>query len=163
MEKRYLGYLSSHTGILAHRFYTEAKNYVCIISSFSLPSHPVYIYGDNFVFVSEFDMEATIFPGLKRFIKNPSGEINAWLQYRQRNIYTLQQKETAIEIKVHKDGYHFCIGDNEIAEIKHISCPYKENGIPAGLYKIFEVSIAPHINSETTALILAFPMLRFGL
>lgn len=163
MENRYLGYLSSHTGILAHRFYTEDKKCICIISSFSLPSHPVYIYGDNFAFVSEFDMEATIFPGLKRFIKNPSGEINAWIQYRQRNIYTLQQKETVIEIKVQKDGYHFSIGDNEIAEIRHILCPCKENGIPTDLYKIFDVSIAPHINPEMTALILAFPMLRFGL
>lgn len=163
MEQRYSGYLSSHTGILAHRFYTENKNCACIISSFSLPAHPVYIYGDNLVFVSEFDTEATVVPGLKRFIKNPSGEINAWIQYHQRNIYTLQQKETVIEIKVQKYGYHFCIGDNEIAEIRRISCPYMENGIPTDLYKIFEVSIAPHINPEMTALILAFPMLRFGL
>ena len=62
-----IGFQYSSTGVFGYTFYRNG-NKICTVSSLVVPSPTVHIHGLDRDWMSPFDQESTIFPGLTRYV-----------------------------------------------------------------------------------------------
>lgn len=156
-----IGYKYSATGIFGYAFFHD-KIRMCTVTSIVVPSPPVLIEGYGMRWRSDFDAEATIFPGLTRYVRDDSdGAQVARLVYRDRWEYEINGSVTA---RCGGGSYSFSRSGKIAAQISR----YKEGNVwvPESVehdYEpYFEVLFTDEIDDGMKLLVSSFPMLRFG-
>lgn len=159
-----IGYRFNATGVFGYTYYT-AGNRVCSVSSIVDPSAPVMIHGNGVAWTSNFDFFRTIFPGTTRNINDEStGTPLFRIVFGNTGQYKIND---SITVYCDEEKYTFYCDDKVIAKILRF------NGESGDLQKpsdtdynyepYFEVTVYNGIETELLMLILAFPMLKFGL
>lgn len=162
-----IGFQYSATGVFGYTFYRNGSK-ICMVSSLVVPSPTVHIHGSHRDWMSPFDQESTIFPGLTRYVyRADSG------QEECRIVYMADWYEIRIGTDVYcvseNDGeYIFSAGERQIADItkisrqeaEKISAPQDEPNYDVKAY--YRVDAAEEIPENALMAILAFPMVRFG-
>lgn len=155
------GYRINLTGVFGYDFIHEGET-ICQIHGPVIPSPPVYISSNGQHFVSEFDADSTIYPGLTRYvIPEDSTAEQIRIVYRQQGHYEITNGAFAVYADTSTEEYRFSLQHEVIAVIR------KYNGSPETLDDMheyfFDVEMKEGIDSLIQMMILAFPMLQFAL
>ena len=162
-----IGFQYSATGVFGYSFYRDG-NKICSVSSLVVPSSTVHIHGSDRDWMSPFDQDSTIFPGLTRYVyRTDSG------QEECRIVYMVDWYEIRIGMDVYRasenDGeYIFSADGQQIAvitkisrqEAEKISVPQDEPNYDVTAY--YRVDAVGGIPENALMAILSFPMVRFG-
>lgn len=159
--ERIIGYQYSETGAQGYYFYS-GKKLLCKVSAGIFC--PVLITGDETEWISDYDINSTILPGIKRtVVDNHTNKTVATITYLDRGKYHL---DNGWDVECYGEVYRFFNGDQKIAEIRHCSKEEKF-WIPQEEWRDFEpyFELIPEEEPDETSILLiaGFPVLRFGL
>jgi len=156
-----IGYKKSMTGIGMLEYY-ESDQAFCSISKLVIPSAPTMIYGQDNTWISEFDDEATIFPGLIRYIcESETGKPIFKIRYVDRGIYKINE---CIDVYYSEKVCCFWRDKELIGSIR--PCNEEAYNVNDDLEEEspeYRVRVRKDLSNEEKMLIEAFPYLLFGL
>ena len=138
---------------------SDEKNICRISVSKSGSMQNVEIDGLGLKFASDFDIETTLVPGIKRSIFEEDKKVG-YLEYLQNKKLNLLCFDTPFEIRISPISYDFYKDGTLIAVIYRFwweDAQKYENSEPEG----FEIEIIVELTDEQFLLVLAMPILRF--
>lgn len=161
-----IGFCWSVTGAFGYDFYQNGRR-LCTVSSLVVPSAPVRIRGFGGEWLSPFDADSTLFPGLARTVYRAGSEqAECRLVYRGEG-YELLCGAAVYQIHARDGAVVFCAGGRQIAALTRLSRP-RAAGIPTpkdasfdGMEAYYTVKAADGLPPAVLTAVLAFPMLRF--
>ncbi len=158
------GYRFEANGVYGYDFYKSADK-ICSVSRSDARLAPVTVQGNSIRWISDFDNFITICPGLTRSINDEStGKEVFKIVYEAQGKYRITE---AVSVYCSDDKYTFYSDQSVIAKINrinekndHTSEPLAQN---AGCEPYFEIDFCNEVENELLMIMLAFPMLKFGL
>ena len=161
-----IGFQYSTTGIFGYMFY-HSNNKICTTSSLVMPSPPVYICGFGEKWISPFNQDSTIFPGLIRYVYHTdSGREACHIEYTGKG-YHLYLGSNTYEVKTADEVYAFHSNKQQIASITQIPRQETKNSSITSnisfddMKAYYSVDVTEGISGKLLIMILAFPMIRF--
>lgn len=138
---------------------SDEKNICRISVSKSCSMQNVEIEGLGLKFVSDFDIETTLVPGIKRSIFNEGKKIGH-LEYFGGKKLKLMCEEITFDVFISSVSYDFYKDKNKIAVINRF---WREAAPLSELDKlsVFSVEVIENLSNEELLFILAMPILRF--
>ena len=160
---RFIGYYFQATGVFGCVFYTISDK-ICSVSKIVSPSDNAMIHGNGMSWRSDFE-NCTIYPGLTRSIVDGSdGKQLFQIVYKGTGKYEINE---SILVYCDTENYTVYCDEKVIAKIKRISGRSDCFPIPSDTYydyePYFEITAVDGMIKELLMVILAFPMLEFGL
>ena len=159
----YIGYRYSTTGAFGYIFCEDSVE-KCRVGCSVIPSPPVYIHGKDRNWVSKFDNETTIVPGLTRTVKDEkTGAEAARITLKDVGRFTINN---SIDVFCDLEGkYTFYANNALIGRITRFegSCSRLPEVAGCDVEPYFDVMIKEGLDEEQVMLMTAFPLLRFSL
>ena len=159
----YIGYRYSTTGAFGYIFCEDSVE-KCRVGCGVIPSPPVYIHGKDRNWVSKFDNETTIVPGLTRTVKDEKTSAEAArITLKDVGRFIINN---SIDVFCDQEGkYTFYANNALIGRITRFegSCSRLPEAGGCDVEPYFDVTITDGLDEEQVMLITAFPMLRFSL
>ena len=160
-------YKYSATGTFGYVCY-EKENKVCNVFSLPLPISDVGISGGKHGFHSKYDFADTLVEGVtKREILDDNGDLAAVLRWDGMGIYTLFHEGRKVRIYTNEHFFLYLTEKKQIALLQETTKrdvpQYIEETMDGlDLSRAFEAQIEDAVSDSLTALMLAFPMLKFA-
>ena len=156
-----IGFRYEATGVFGYEFYRD-KEKLCAVSSMVVPSPPVTISGYGRTLECEGARIAPVLPGTTRCIYDYESKRKvATVAYKDFENYVINN---FYNVRCDSQGYKVICQGEVIVEIKRFEG--KPSWYPDSLYydyeAYFEVSMSRDLDNVNKMLVMAFPMIRFG-
>ena len=155
----------SATGVFFYSIY-EKKGELAKVSALVLPKvSEVRICTKFGNYVSVHDMEATLFPGLKRLVMDENENTVAELIWNDFDKFTLRTGEGTVCITLCTNGFEGCMESQKIFEAKLLERKYfgEKSYIKMGydITRMYKVVFEGNVSEQMKVWIGAFLMLKF--
>lgn len=160
---RYYAMRNCYTGLNQYGFF-RGKDPLGKATCLVAPDFPVKIQGRGLNLTSEFDRDATIFPGQSRNIcRENTGEVYAKIIYHDTGVHSLHTVFDTIHIRSQEDTHRFYREGRQIALISKIS-PEDHALLPQDVsWELRYMMMSQEEISDSLALLLLnFPILQFA-
>ena len=162
-QQKIIGYRYEVTGVFGYKFFSSG-NYICTVSSSVLPSPPVIISDADITRRSNFDSHSTIFPGLTRTVNDDiTGVQTNKIVYKGKGQYEI---DDSVSVEYSEDKYTFYIDGKVAAIIRKIDDKSGYDLLPnnaSDTEPYFDIVSSNDLDKKLLIVVLAFPMLAFGL
>ena len=152
------------TGVYGHLFFDGGPEPCANVHSLVTPSAPpVYIRGFGHAWSSPFDHDATIFPGLKRYVlEEKTGTAVGAIEYRSPGEYRISAGGAGLSVHIERGSILFRDFSGDVAEVRRTeNRAVRSLGHGYEAEKRFDIVLRRPVSDELKLLILAFPMLEF--
>lgn len=155
------GYKADLTGTREYDFYLNGK-LICSQISLLAPSGFVTVRWDGKDYVSKYDMELSVAPGVSRSVRERRTQDEAWrIIYESMGHYSILIGKERIKAKIGEGQTDYYLGSRKIASMVRCS-PSLAGYAGNDRHLYFRAEISDDTSYEMIPAILTLPLLRFG-